>query len=208
MHLRTLEKLGRTRLSKNFFFRDFLHSEIAEVEGIANIPDNPEVAIAAGRGLCENILEPIQASLGKISIRSAYRSSAINRIGNEKNYNCASNEKNCARHIWDVKDRKGEIGATACIIVNSFIDFYDKSGDWTALAWWVHDHIADYTDMTFYPQYAAFNITWSEGTPKEKIIMSQVPNPHTGKKGILTRTDWHNFDGNHAEHYQSWIDSL
>jgi hypothetical protein len=208
MHLRTLEKLGRTRLSKNFFLRDFLHSEIAQVEGIANIPDNPEIAIAAGRGLCENILEPMQKSLGKISIRSAYRSSAINKIGNKKNYNCASNEKNYARHIWDIKDREGKLGATACVVVNSFVDYYDATGDWTALAWWVHDHIPGYSEMIFYPKNAAFNITWSEGTQKEKLIMSQVPNPHTGKKGILTRTNWNNFAGDHAQHYQHWIDLL
>ncbi len=98
MHLRTLEKLGRTRLSRNFFLRDFLHSEIAVIEGMINIPDNPKIAIEAGTGLCENILEPMQQALGKISIRSAFRSSAVNEVGNQKNYNCASNEKNHARH--------------------------------------------------------------------------------------------------------------
>ena len=208
MHLRTLEKLGRTRLSKNFFVRDFLYSEIAVVEGIANIPDNPKIAIAAGTGLCENILEPMQTTLGKISVRSAYRSATINRIGNEKNYNCASNEKNYGRHIWDIPDANGEIGATACIVVNSFLDFYEATQDWTALAWWVHDHIPCYSEMIFYPQFAAFNITWTSGNMAEKVIMSQAPNPHTGKKGLLTRTGWDNFSGDHSGFYRDWINSL
>ena len=208
MHLRTLEKIGRARLSKNFFLRDFLHSEIAEVEGLGNIPDNPAIAIAAGTGLCEHILEPMQQALGKISIRSAYRSAMINQLGNDKNYNCASNEKNHGRHIWDIKDKNGHIGATACIVVNSFVDFYEATGDWTALAWWVHDHIPDYTDMIFYPQLAAFNITWSEDHGRDKVIMSQVPNPHTGKKGLLTKTGWDNFEGTHAEFYQLWLNSI
>jgi len=208
MQLRTLEKLGRTRLSKNFFLREFLHSEIAEIEGIANVPDNPEVAIAAGRGLCENILEPMQSALGKISIRSAYRSSMINQIGNAKNYNCASNQKNHGRHIWDIADRHGHIGATACVVVNSFVDYFEATGDWTALAWWVHDNIPCYADMIFYPQLAAFNITWSAGPKSEQLIMSQVPNPHTGKKGLLTRTGWDNFTGDHSDIYKAWMTSL
>ena len=53
--------------------RDFLFSEIAAVEGLSNLPDDPELAIAAGRGLCENLLEPLQATFGRIAIRSAYR---------------------------------------------------------------------------------------------------------------------------------------
>ena len=208
MHLRTLEKLGRTRLSRNFFLRDFLHSEIAVIEGLINVPDNPKIAIEAGTGLCENILEPMQQALGKISIRSAFRSSAVNEVGNQKNYNCASNEKNHARHIWDVRDKNGHIGATACVVVNSYVDFFEQTGDWTALAWWVHDNIPNYSDMIFYPKLAAFNITWSSAPASEKIIMSQVPNPHTGKKGLLTKTGWDNYEGNHAEFYQHWIASL
>jgi hypothetical protein len=38
--LKTLENLGRTRLSPGFFMRDFLYSEVAQIEGIANIQLN------------------------------------------------------------------------------------------------------------------------------------------------------------------------
>ena len=37
--VRSLEELGRVRLSASFFMRDFLHSEIADFHGIPNIPD-------------------------------------------------------------------------------------------------------------------------------------------------------------------------
>ena len=47
----------------------------------------------------------IQDSLGKVSIRSAYRSPDVNRIGNEKGYNCASNEKNHARQYLPAVSR-------------------------------------------------------------------------------------------------------
>ena len=87
----TLENLGREQLSKSFFMREFLYSEISQIEGIANIPDDPDLAIEVGKRLCEDILEPIQDKFGRISIRSAYRSSAVNGRGAENNnqYGCA-----------------------------------------------------------------------------------------------------------------------
>src|SRR6516162_8972930 len=56
--VRSLEELGRVRLSASFFMRDFLHSEIADFHGILNIPDAPDLAIAAGRKLCERRSNP------------------------------------------------------------------------------------------------------------------------------------------------------
>lgn len=61
--VKSLEELGRVRLSPNFFMRDFLHSEIAQIEGIPNIPDYPDIAIQSGSQLCEKVLEPIQKYL-------------------------------------------------------------------------------------------------------------------------------------------------
>ena len=46
--MKALEKLGRVRLSEHFFMREMLHSEIASFHGIPNIPDDPDLAIAAG----------------------------------------------------------------------------------------------------------------------------------------------------------------
>lgn len=71
--------------------RDFLYSEISQIENIPNIPDDPDLAIAAGRSFCENVLEPIQDALGRIAIRSAYRSCAVYSKGaeNKNQYNCS-----------------------------------------------------------------------------------------------------------------------
>jgi hypothetical protein len=55
--VKALEELGRTRLSTNFFMRDFLYSEIAALHGFTNIPDDPDLAIAAGTALCETLLD-------------------------------------------------------------------------------------------------------------------------------------------------------
>ena len=80
--VRALEDFGRIRLSENFFMRDFLYSEIAAINGFPNLPEDPDLAIAAGRQLCENLLEPLQTRFGRISVRSAYRSQEVNGFGN------------------------------------------------------------------------------------------------------------------------------
>ena len=67
--VKALEELGRVQLSPSFFMRDFLYSEISQIERIPNIPNNPDLAIKVGKKLCVEILEPIQNKLGKISIR-------------------------------------------------------------------------------------------------------------------------------------------
>jgi hypothetical protein len=208
--VKALEELGRVRLSKSFFMREFLYSEISQVEGIPNIPDDPELAIAAGKNLCQNILEPIQDALGRIGVRSAYRSRSVNAKGaeNKNQYNCASNEFNYARHIWDAKDSEGYMGATACIIVTSFIPYYEQTQDWTALAWWIRDRIDAYSEMTFFPKYAAFNITWSENPNVSKAIYSYIKNPHTGKSGYLTKKGMDNYSGSHEQFYQAFIEQL
>jgi len=90
--LAALEKLGRVRLSENFFMRDFLYSEIAAMHGFSNVPEAPDLAIAAGTKLCEELLEPLQETFGRIAIRSSYRSPEVNRFGNENGLNCARNE--------------------------------------------------------------------------------------------------------------------
>ncbi len=208
--LKALEELGRAQLSKSFFMREFLYSEISQIEGIPNIPDDPELAIAAGKKLCEKVLEPLQDTLGRISVRSAFRASAVNAKGaeNKNQYNCGSNEGNYARHIWDVRDKDGYMGATACVIVTSFVPYYEQTQDWTALAWWIHDHIDAYADMEFFQKYAAFNITWHENPERPKVISSYVKNPYTGKKGNLTKTEMENFSGSHEPFYQEFIQQL
>jgi hypothetical protein len=195
--VRALEELGRVRLSQNFFMRDFLYSEIANFYGLSNIPDFPDKAIAAGRKLCENLLEPLQSRFGKISIRSAYRSPEVNRLGNERGHSCARNEKNYAGHIWDRENAEGQIGATASIVVNSFVDYYERTGDWQAMAWWVHDHL-DYCEMEFFPRLAAFNLNWREA-PMRQIYSFTPP------KGFLTRPGMPNHDGMHAPLYADWL---
>ena len=184
--------------------RDFLHSEISEIEGIPNIPENPDLAIEVGKCLCENVLEPIQEKFGRVSIRSAYRSPSVNAKGaeNRNQYNCARNEANYAGHIWDYRDEDGFMGATACIVVNRFISYYESTGNWQALAWWIHDNIPEYSSMYFFPKLAAFNVSWHE-RPK-KTIKSHI----NGSKGVLTKPGMDNFTGEHLNEYREMLKEL
>jgi len=191
-----LEELGRVRLSENFFMRDFLYSEIANFHGLANIPDDPDLAIEAGSRLCEDLLEPLNATFGRVAIRSAYRSSAVNAYGNERGMNCARNEKNYASHIWDRRDEAGRMGATACIVIPWFADRFEGGGDWRALAWWIHDHLP-YSSLFFFPVRAAFNLAWRE--EPERVIDSYVE-----PRGCLTRPGMENHAGDHSDWYRDF----
>lgn len=191
-----LEALGRIRLSRNFFMRDFLHSEIANWYGLKNVPDFSDHAVQVGRCLCEQLLEPIQETFGRIHIRSGYRSPELNRFGNENKLNCASNEANYAHHIWDYQDTNGERGATACIVVPWLVEHIERGGSWTDMAWWIHDHLP-YSSLYFFPKLAAFNINWHEA-PTRRIDSYAPP------KGCLTRPGMTNHAGTHADQYQGF----
>ncbi|WP_374370379.1 hypothetical protein [Tabrizicola sp.] len=201
-----LDDFGRIRLSKSFYMRDFLYSEIANLHGIPNIPDDPALCVEVGARLCENLLEPLQEVFGRIAIRSAYRSPAVNGFGNERQnegkagYTCASNEANYASHIWDRRDVDGHMGATACIVIPAFADRFEAGMDWRALAWWIHDHLP-YSSMYFFPKRAAFNLSWHE-QPK-RVIKSYI-----APQGCLTKPGMANHSGSHAEWYEGLIASL
>ena len=175
-----LEALGRQRLSENFYMRDFLYSEISAVYGIPNIPSDPETAIKAGMGLCENLLEPLHRTFKGVVVRSAFRSRVVNAYGNALGHNCGSNSRNRAKHIWDWPLEDGCIGATACIVIPWFIrtERYQQTRDWRPLAWYIHDHLKDYSEMVFFATNAAFNLTWRERDPLREI--SSKAQPHKG----------------------------
>ena len=174
-----LEDLGRVRLSQSFFMRDFLYSEIANFYGVQNIPEDPDLTIEVGKKLCHELLEPLQATFGRVAVRSAYRSQAVNQLGNEKKHNCGSNESNFAGHIWDKLDSQGHKGAMACIVVPWFTDKYESGADWRSLAYWIHDHLP-YSVLQFFPKLCAFNIGWHE-RPARTVYSYIEP------KGLLFR---------------------
>ena len=194
--VRTLEDFTRIRLSPSFFMRDFLYSEIAVIEGMRNLPDDPDLAIAAGRGLCEALLEPLQATFGRITIRSAYRSPEVNQFGNTHFQSCANNEFDRGRHIWDQRDKAGRMGAMTTIVIPWLVDRVSEGGAWTQMAWWIHDNLP-YSELQFFPKLSAFNIGWHE-VPKRRITSFVAP------RGLLTKPGMDNHEGDHSAHYPDY----
>lgn len=193
-----LEEFGRRRLSRNFYMREFLQTEIGAWFGIRNVPDHPEVAIAMGERLCNGLLEPLQDVFGRVHIRSGYRSTGVNAYGNEHKLNCASNEKNFAGHIWDHPDVNGHYGATVCVVVPALMDFIERGGSWTSMAWWIHDHLP-YNNLCFFSRQGSFNINWHE-QPTREISSYTIP------KGRLTGPGMANHAGNHETEYAELLD--
>src|SRR3984957_13255533 len=191
--VRTLEDFGRIRLSKSFFMRDFLYSDIATIHRMTNLPGDPDLAIEAGRALCEYLLEPLQATFGRLAIRSAYRSPEVNGFGNKYFHNCASNESNKTRHIWDQRSADGGMGALATIVIPWLVDKLEEGVKWPSMAWWIHDHLP-YSELQFFPKLAAFNIGWHE-FPRRTISSFAMP------RGILTKPGLPNHEGSHRHEY-------
>ncbi|WGW05820.1 hypothetical protein [Tropicibacter oceani] len=154
--MRGLETLGRVRLSRHFWMREFLCSEIGNIHAIPNVPVHPDLAIERGRALCETLLDPIEETFGRVFVRSGYRSPGLNAFGNENGLNCARNDYLLECHIWDFPDLPV---AGASIVIPWFADRYAQGRDWRDLAWWLHDHL-EYSELWFFPRLCAFNIAW------------------------------------------------
>ena len=195
--VKSLENLGRVRLSNSFYMRDFLYSEVSNYYGAPNIPDDPDLAIDVCSNLCKELLEPLNETFGRISIFSGYRSPSINELCNEKKLNCASNKANYASHIFDHKDSNNHKGATVSVVIPWFADKYENGTDWRALAWWIHDNLP-HCGLYFFPSLSAFNITWHEEN-KEKTIRSYIK-----PKGCLTKKGMDNYEGDHSEFYEGF----
>ena len=122
----------------------------------------------------------------------------LHKLGNDemkkgkKGYNCALD--NAARHTWDRLDPDGFMGATACIVIPWFVPRYEAGTPWQALAWWIHDNLP-YSELCFFPVYAAFNIRWHERPEPERTIKSFM------QPRLLTKPGCENHLGDHSSEY-------
>lgn len=197
-----LTELGRVRLSKHFFMREMLYSEVGNFHGVPNIPEDPALAVEVGRRLCEEVLEPLRAAFGHVSVRSAYRSPTLNAFCNDRFEAgdaacwCTGNDVNAARHIWDLRDAHGRLGATATVVLPGYLDYYEATGDYHPLAWWIRDHVPAYAEVFLFRALCAFNIRWYEG-PSDKAIWFLDP----PTRRLVTRLGEPGFAGIHRAEY-------
>jgi hypothetical protein len=193
--VRSAEALGRVRLSASFFMRDFLHSEIAAIYGMANMPDDPDLAIAAGW--------PLRASAGAVAgdVRSAghpvrlpfarsqrLRQRAFSQLRLQR-------EKSGTPHLGSAQ-RDGGMGAVTSIVIPWLVDRLDRGVTWQSMAWWIHDHLP-YSELQFFPKLAAFKIGWHE-RPRRRISSFAPP------RGVLTKPGLANHGGDHSEWYRGF----
>ena len=172
----SLETLGREPLSRYFWMREFLYSEIGNFHQISNIPDNPDLALERGRAFAAALLDPLEETFGRIFVRSGYRSARLNSYGNAHKLNCARNTYPLECHIWDLPETPV---AGASIVIPWFVHLYGQGRDWRDLAWWLHDHL-NYSEIWFFPKLCAFNISWRP-EPQRRIDSYIAP------KGTLLR---------------------
>jgi len=203
-----LTELGRVRLSEHFFMREMLYSEVANFHGLSNMPDDPQLAIAVGRRLCGDILEPLHRAFGHVTVRSAFRSAAVNAFCNKRyvesdgadtGYYCSDNTYSAARHIWDRRDDAGFMGGTVSVVIPWYLPRFEETGDPRPLAWWIKDHIPAYSELMFFPWLCAFNVRWYEGPGDKAIILDD------GKEEeLLSDRTMANFDEDHSALYDGF----
>ena len=179
--VKALEELGRVQLSPSFFMRDFLYSEISQIERIPNIPNNPDLAIKVGKKLCVEILEPIQNKLGKISIRSAYRSPKVNDKGaNIIQYNCAMKIVTLI-FVGKTKMVKRVLLAS---LEHSLSDYYEQTYHWQALAWWILIFLHT-PQCYFFPSFDALDKISAQKKFKSYIAKSGLLANFSGMRSYL-----------------------
>ena len=90
--------------------RELLHARfplLGDRQPFTASPTSPTIPTSRSRPAAASAPSASNRSaqrFGRISIRSAYRSPAVNDFGNKHNLNCGSNESNYAGHIWDRRD--------------------------------------------------------------------------------------------------------
>lgn len=174
----SLETLGRVRLSKYFYMREFLYSEIGNFHQIQNIPTDPELALERGRQFCSQLLDPLEETFGRVAIRSGYRSAELNQYGNENRLNCARNDYPLECHIWDLPDVEV---AGASIVIPWFAERFEAGRDWRDLAYWLYDHLP-FAEVWFFPKLCAFNMSW-RARPARRIDSYIAPRGTLVKAG-------------------------
>ncbi len=79
---------------------------------------------------------------------------------------------------------------TACIVLPWFVERYEAGTLWQALAWWIHDHLP-YSEMTFFPIYAAINLRWHERRVRRINTVSTASSPRgVSSRNRAWRTTW------------------
>lgn len=166
------EALARIRLSKNFILRDFLFSIEAASQGLSNYPEHPELVIAAGKALCEKILEPTLAHFGRFAITFGYQCRQAIEVHIPKSER--SNRHSSNPHMWDRKTWGNEIYARVDIlpfcVEDGEVSRYDFGN------WLLHN-----LDIDLLMQWSRSNVFCITTSPKPRRVWLEWGNPKLGE---------------------------
>lgn len=163
------EGLSRIRLSKNFILRDFLFSTASSSLRVTNYPEHPELVIAAGKALCDQLLEPILQRFGRFAITFGYQS----REGAEADDPTLSPTASCP-HVWDRKSWGDEVYARVDIL-----PFCVEDGDISkeAFARWIMHNL----DVDLLMQWTRSNVFCLTISPRPRRVWLEWGNPSLGQ---------------------------
>ncbi|MDM7948292.1 hypothetical protein [Hydrogenophaga sp.] len=132
-----IDRVAKTRLSKNFILRDFLFCASSAAQGLSNFPDDLAEAIKAGQVLCDRLLEPILAEFGRFAVTYGYQSREsmdLDLAKVSKSFRCNSSSP----HHWDRGTFGNEVYARVDILPFCVEDGYVGK---RAFGHWVMHHL-------------------------------------------------------------------
>ena len=166
------ESFARTRLSKNFILRDFLFSTEAATLGFNNFPEHPELVVAAGRALCEKILEPVLAHFGNLAITFGYQCREAGEAGSLKS--SRSNPRSSNPHQWDRQTFGDEVYARIDILPFCVEDQEVNRHDFGH--WMMHN-----LDVDLLMQWTRSNVFCISISPKPRRVWLEWGRPKRGE---------------------------
>lgn len=151
-----IEDIGRIRLSWSFFMADMLYAPEAAEHGIPNIPDNLDLAVIAGRGLAEQVLEVLVATFGAVRIREGYLSSDL------YNRELQLGHFVDAPRVWDRFDEEARVHAGATVVVPWLTD-HDRPNEATnAMILLMHSNLR-VSEVERRKHLGVLRIVWCQG---------------------------------------------
>ena len=172
--VRAIDTLARTRLSQHFLLRDFLFSSHAAAMGASNLPEDPRVAIRAGRQLCEQVLEPILKEFGHFAITYGYQSREVT----EANWPPARrrvDRLSSTPHQWDRRTFGEEVYARVDIL-----PFAVEDGTATKRQfghWLMHN-----LDIDLLMQWTRSNVACITISPRPRRVWMEWGRPSLGER--------------------------
>jgi hypothetical protein len=186
--------LSRVRLSKNFILRPFLFSTESASLGLSNYPDRPDLVIAAGRALCDKILEPVLAQFGNFAVIFGHQCHQAIETGKLR---CRkSNPRSSNPHQWDRQTFGEEVYARVDILPFAVEDGEVSKQEFGH--WLMHNLDVD----------LLMNWTWSNGccisiAPRARRVWFQWGSPQKGepRREVFMGADyWQSVYPNLQEH--------